>query len=78
MQTYEITLDDTPKSQLLLDFLKGIDIVKNIRHKDLADFVTEGESMSENDFREMIDFAENDIKNGNLFSSEEVRKLIRK
>ncbi len=76
MQTYELTLDDSPKAQLLLELLRGMDVVKQIRRKDFTGFATAGEPLSVENIGQMVAAAEEDIANGNTYTSDQVRKLL--
>ncbi len=78
MQTYELTLDDSPKAQLLLELLRGMDVVKQIRQKDFTDFVTAGNPLSIENIGQMVAAAEEDIAKGNTYTSDQVRKLLAK
>ncbi len=78
MQTYELTLDDSPKAQLLLELLRGMDVVKEIRRKDFDAFTVPGEPLSVENVREMVAAAEEDIAKGNTYTSDQVRNLLMK
>ncbi len=78
MKTYELTLDDSPKAQLLLELLAGMDVVKRLKRKDFSEFTHEGKPMDADDLQEMVAVAEEDIKQGNTFSSGQVRKMLAK
>jgi hypothetical protein len=76
MQTYELTLDDSPKAQLLLELLKGMDVVKELKRKSFNDFTREGKPLAKDELLEMIAAVEEDVANGNTFTTEQVRKII--
>lgn len=78
MQTYELTLDDSPKAQLLLELLQGMDVVKGLKRKDFKEYTREGKPLEKDEFLEMIAAAEEDIANGNTYTSEQVRKMLKK
>ena len=78
MQTYELTLDDSPKAQLLLELLRGMDVVKQIWRKDFTGFATPGDPLPVAHLQHMVAAAEEDIANGNTYTSDQVRKLLAK
>ena len=75
MQTYELTLDDSPKAQLLLELLRGMDVVKELKRKDFNAFTHERKPLEKDEFLKMIAAAEEDVANGNTFTSEQMRGI---
>lgn len=81
MLTYKITLDDTPKAKLLIEMLREMAFVKSIEPSldtGVTAYTQEGEPMPFEDFADMILQAEKQNKEGKTYSSEEVRKMLKR